>query len=453
MGDALQVFLAVLFFGGFILILSILFKNIFAPKKIAALRNLIKAENYKQAILLAKDILIKDKNNTEAHFILGESYFQQKKYELALIEFKIAEKAGVYENFDEKKLRERLGELFSRFNELDEALKEYILLTNKFSKEHTYYYLAGELFEKKENDAQALKYYSDCVKIYGNYVPALLKLGIMMYKAKRQSEASSYLQSVISKEPENYEAFYYLGMISKADSNYKNAVKYFEKAAKSPELKVRALMEKGMAFIMQKSYDEAIIELNRALKNCLEENNVKINLRYLLANCYELNRNVTEAINLWEQIYAVNPKFKDVSEKLSSYQEIRIDDRMKDFLTATDVDFVDMCKGIIFHMGLNIMEQEVLSKDLMEFQCLDADNKWRNMKKHPKIIMISRSGSPVEESVMRQLNDKMRDKQILKGIVITSSGFTKGALAFVKERPIELIEKNALQDLLKKASL
>jgi Restriction endonuclease len=124
---------------------------------------------------------------------------------------------------------------------------------------------------------------------------------------------------------------------------------------------------------------------------------------------------------------------------------------MKDFLTATDIDFVDMCKGIIFQMGLNIMEQEVLSKDLIEFQCLDADNKWRNMKKHPKIIMISRSSAPVEESVMRQLNDKMRNKQILKGIIITSSGFSRGALAFAKERPIELIEKNALQDLLKKA--
>ena len=339
----IQVFLAVLFIGSFVVILIFLFKIFFAPKKISTLRNLMKEENFKQAIIIAKEILAKDKNNNEVHYCLGEAYYQQKKFELALIEFKIAEKSGVYENIEEKKLRERLGELCSKFDDLDESLKEYVLLISKYPNDHTYYFLAGDLFEKKGLESQAIKYYSDCIKINSNYVPALLKLGIIMHKSKRHTEASSYLQSVISKEPDNYEAYFYLGMIAKSESNYKNALKYFEKSSKDNELKVRSLMERGMVYIVQKNYEEAIIELDRALKNCTEENNIKMNIRYVLANCYELNRNVTEAISLWEQIYTINPKFKDVSEKLSNYQELRIDDRMKDFLTATDIDFVDMC--------------------------------------------------------------------------------------------------------------
>ena len=47
----------------------------------------------------------------------------------------------------------------------------------------------------------------------------------------------------------------------------------------------------------------------------------------------------------------------------------------------------------------------------------------------------------------------MRNNGILKAIVVSSSAYSKTALAFVKERPIELIDKNGLQDLLKLATV
>ena len=241
-------------------------------------------------------------------------------------------------------------------------------------------------------------------------------------------------------------------MIEKAEANYKNALKYFEKSLRDKEFKIRSLMERGIIFIYQKKYDEAIIELDRALKNCEEENNIKMNIRYVLAGCYELNRNITDAIILWEQIYAIDSKFKDVSDKLLNYQELRVDDRMKDFLTATDIDFIDICKSIIHNMKLNISEQEILSRDSIEFLCLESDTKWRNVKMRPKLIHISRTSDPIEESTLKQIHDKMREKNIIRGVVITSSVFTKLANAFVKERPIELIDKNGLQDLLKEVS-
>ena len=205
-------------------------------------------------------------------------------------------------------------------------------------------------------------------------------------------------------------------------------------------------------YIYQKKYDEAIIELDRALKNCEEENHIKLNIRYVLAGCYELNRNITDAIVLWEQIYAIDSKFRDVSTKLLNYQELRVDDRMKDFLTATDIDFVDICKSIIHSMNLNVSEQEVLSRDSIEFLCLETDTKWRNVKRRPKLIHISRTSDPIEDDTLKQIHDKMRENNIIRGVVITSSVFTKLSYAFVKERPIELIDKNGLQDILREVS-
>ena len=449
----LQVFLIIFVSGGILITLYLIVSHILYPRKITTLKNYIKAGNYKSAINIAKEIINKDKENTEAHYYLGECYYTQGKYELALNEYKKAEKRGFYEKINEKDLREKLGELYLKSNNIEEALKEYILLTKKYTNESLYYFKAGELFEQKEMTQQAINYYTYSLKLNKEYAPALTNLGILLIKSKSFLDARKSLSLAVSKEPMNYKAIFHLGLLEKKSNNFREALKYFEKSERDKEFKVRSLMEKGIILMAQYKYEEAVVELDRALKNCDIENNIKMNVRYVLANCYEKKRNITEAIALWEEIYAINPNFKDVGQKLTDFQDLRMDDRMKDFLTATDIDFLDMCKGIITGMELNILEYEVLSRDSIEFLCLEPDTKWRNMKKKPKIIHISRNNNPLDEIVLRKLSDKMRSKNIIRAVIITSSGFSKSALAYAKERPIELIDKNNLQNLLKKVSI
>ena len=127
----IMVFLSVLFFGGLVIVLFLIIKKVISPKKISALKSYMKEENYKAAVNLAKEIINKDKTNIEAHYYLGEAYYQQTRYELALVEFKLVDKSAIYDKIDEKKLRERLAELYLKFDDINEALKEYILLTKK----------------------------------------------------------------------------------------------------------------------------------------------------------------------------------------------------------------------------------------------------------------------------------------------------------------------------------
>ena len=128
-----QTFLIVLVLGGFAIIFFLVFKNMFFPKKISALKNYLKNENYKSAVVLAKEIINKDKGNTEAHFYLGEAYYKQNKNELALIEYKLAEKSGLYSNISERELREKLAELYDKMDNIEDSLKEYILLSKQYS--------------------------------------------------------------------------------------------------------------------------------------------------------------------------------------------------------------------------------------------------------------------------------------------------------------------------------
>lgn len=450
----LETFLGVVVIGLSALFLYILIRNIIYPKKISTLKTYLKNGNYKSAINIAKEILKKNPNNIEAHYYLGEAYYKMEKYELALMEYKAAEKTGLYQNIDEKSLREKLANLYIKTGNIDEALKEYILLIKQNPSDYIYYYQAGELFLKKNQTNNALKFFAHSANLNKNHAPTLFNIGIILYENKNFTSAQKYLQKSLELDPNNLKAYFYLGLIDSSMNNYKSALKNFEKVISDKEFKLKALVERAKIYMAMGDYNTAIIELERALKNTDEEkNNITLNIKYLLANCYELNRNVIDAIKYWEQIYSVNPSFKDVAEKLISYQDLRMDDRMKDFMTATDTDFIDMAKRIVEYMGLNIVDVDILTKDSVEIFCLEQDTKWRNVKKKPKIIHISRKTTPIDEGIIRNLSEKMKQKGVIRSMVITASSFTKGALNYAKERPIELIDKNGLQEILKNANI
>ncbi len=447
----LNVFFGVLLFGGLVFVLVIFLKKLM-PKKIGPLKTAARSGNYKEAIKLAKEILQKDHNNTEAHYYLAEAYYNQSKFELALIEYKEADKVGVYsKDISELELRKRLAELYTKFENYEEALKEYILLIKKHPNDYTLYFQCGDMFQKRGMKDQAYTYYSKSVGIYNRYPPCLLNLGILCFEFKKFGEAATYLEAVVKIEPSNYQAFFYLGLLKKNENDIKSALKNFEAASRGKEFKVRSLMERGICFILSSKYEDAVIELERALKNSENESqNIVLNIRFVLAQCYEATRNITEAIEQWEKIYSIKPDFKNVSEKLANYQDLRLDDKMKDFLTATNEDFFDISKNIIEkYMGLNITDSKIISAEDIQFYTLEGNEGFRNVKKKPVLVQISRRSSPIDEVTLRKLHELMKEAGIIKGIMICSSSFSKLAMAFTQERPIELIDKDGLQNLFK----
>ncbi|HOV12751.1 MAG TPA: tetratricopeptide repeat protein [Spirochaetota bacterium] len=451
-GLVINIFLSVLLFGGISIILFIVLKKLMSPNKIGQLRTLIKGSNYKLAIKVAKDIIAKDSNNLEAHYYLGECYYNEGKYELALMEYKASDKVGAHNlhHINEFDLRLRLGELYIKFDNIEEALKEYLLLQKNYPDDSVLNFKIGELFEKKSMRDQAITHYQKSLSNNPNYVPALINNGVLLYEVKKYGDAAKNLEQSIKLEPSNYKAHFYLGLLKKAENNQKGAIKHFDISVRDKDYKVRSLMEKGTILMSMNKFDEAVIELERAAKNIEDPKSaLTLNTRYLLAACYEQMRNITEAISQWEKIYSVKPDFKNVGEKLANYQDLRMDDKMKDFMTATNDEFLDICKKIVLNMGANITDMNILSNEGIEFFTLEGSEKFRNVKKKPKMFYIFRKSSPIEESTLRKVHETMRSKEIIKAVVITSSDFTKQALAFVQERPIELVDKNGLQNILK----
>ena len=74
------------------------------------------------------------------------------------------------------------------------------------------------------------------------------------------------------------------------------------------------------------------------------------------------------------------------------------------------------------------------------------------MRKQAQYLRFYRAIEPVEDTAVREVLDKAKAANCTKSYVIASSGFTRTAIAFAENRPVELIEKQRLETLLTTSS-
>lgn len=426
-------------------------KSVLAPKKLATVANFQKQGKHTSAIRIAKQILEKEPRNAEAHFLLANSYKAELKSEIALMELKKVNELGSFGGYcKENEFRLIIAELFEQFNQPEEALKEYILLIKLMPTMGEYYFKAGKLFENRNKADKAAQYYRKAIQLTPRLSEAHFSLGYILTKTKKNVEAKAEFEDALKYKPDLYAAHFYLGKLQKGNHDYIPALLSFEKASRDQDFKVKSLIERGACYMNLKSYDKAIIELERGIKLTTNASSPEtLYAKYFLATCHEIERDFENAIDQWEQIYAKKPNFKDVAEKLSQYQELRSDDRMKDYLTSGGAEFQEICKALTNSMGLNITELSEI-KNGCQIIAVDGDTKWRGTRKMPKLIWYLRIPDMVPDTTVRAIHEKMKALSVTRTIIVVSTNFSRKAQEYAESRPIDLIGKELLQSELKK---
>ncbi len=449
------IIILIIFFGLAIAFLAyFIIKSIISPKKTSSMITLLKQGKYNASGKIAKQIIAKEPKNTDAHYCLGLSYAAEGKSELGLMEFKTVNQIGIFTKYcTEKVFRLKIAELYLRYDQPEEALKEYLLLIKLNPDEGEYYFKVGELFESRNKSDKAINYYRKALQLDGRNATAHYKLGHILYRNKKPVEAKAELELSVKLQPENYIAYFTLGKILKENHDYVAALVALEKAQREPTNKVKALVERGGCYMSMNNFEKAQSELERAVK--LAENPAAPETlygRYFLAACYEKVRNLDKAIEQWEQIYQKKPSFRDVAEKLSNYQELRTDDRIKDFVTANVKEFMAICQAMT-------VEMDLISQDINEIAngcqviAIEGQSKWRAAKKMPKCLWFLRTPERVSETIVRSMQDYMKKQNINRGLIFSSSDFSRKAVEYAQNRPIDLQDKEKLQEILKKIKL
>ena len=445
--------IASIILGAAIVVFTVfLIRNLVAPKQIDGIVKLIKQDKASQAVKAAKKIIVREPRSTDAHYLLGMAYEKEGKEELALMEYQTVNQLGLFTNItQEGPFRERIARLYTKFNQPEEALKEYLLLAKREPNNPKILFEIGSLFESRNRSDKAASYYKKAIDLDQNNAEAHFRLGSLFYRAKRSAEAKEFLERAIKLKPDNLKANYYLGKILKDNRDWQPALSYLEKASKDPEFKSKALVERGGAYMQMSQFERAIPELQRAVKSAPSAGSQEaLYARYFLSIAFEKTRQIEPAIEQWEAIYSQKPGFRDVAEKLSQYQELRTDDRVKDYMTAAPEEFLQLCTGVVDAMGLTVRDTASIGEGC-RIVAVESQSKWRNARKLPKLIQFLRLTDPVDEPTIRDTHEEMKKQNITRGVVVSSSDFTRRARTFAESRPVDLYGREQLQTLLKRS--
>ena len=439
---------------GFLLFFIV--KNFAAPRKIEGIQKLIKQGKYSSAIKQAKAMITKDPRDFKAHYYLGKAYLADNKPELALMEFKTVNQTAIFDQFfSEIEFRKQIAQLYFKFNQPEEALKEYLLLTKLEPNNAENFYNAGKIFEQRNKSDQALSAYQKTIQLNKRHVKAHAALGLLLFKGKQYGEAKKEIDYAIRLSPETFSSYYYLGKILKESKDFAGAVNAFEKSLRDPEFKQRSLIERGSCYLEANNLEKAINEYDRAVRASKNESSQEtLYARYFLASCYEKSRKIDQAIEQWEKIYSVNRSFKDVGAKLAEYKDIQTNDHMKEYLTSSNEQFMEICKKVAltaYNLGArNITPTKFGCKMVATIAKQDS---WMNVRQQVFLMLFFRESDLIEDTILRKSLEEMKPQNYFKCIVCTSSGFTRTAYSFAENRPFELIPKEKLEKLLENANI
>ena len=421
------------------------------PRRIDEIAQMIEAGQIKQAIKKLTDILEKDDRNSYAHFLLADAYARDNNIKFAIVEYRQVLKYGKYsEKVVEVDVRSRLAKLYQEQGSFDDAKNEYLILTKLEPDNFQNFFELGSIYFRMNTLDRALTFLKKSAALNPRHEQSHYYLGQIYYQTNLYPDAKQCFIESIKIDPLNYRSHYFLGLVLRQMQDYEWAIKEFDIAQKSEELKVKCFLAKGSCHMQKGMLPKAMMEFERGLKFARKGSDTEMGLRYYLAECYEKTRDLHSAIHQWEKIVEIKPNFRDVQAKLKNYAEFRQDDRMKDFLITGLSQFEHTCRKIVEAMNFNITDINIISDTEIEIIGTESEGKWRNTRQTNRLIRIFRDTETIQDKTLRNLHESMKAKNATRIIVISTGDFSQSAIDFANTRPIELYGKNELVGMLRK---
>jgi pilus assembly protein FimV len=119
-------------------------------------------------------------------------------------------------------------------------------------------------------------------------------------------------------EEEDYETHYNLGIAYKEMGLIDDAIREFQTSRNNPKRFVPSSNMLGVCYMEKGLYPLAVDVLKNAIEKMEDRSESYWAMNYDLAEAYENNGNLKEALDLYTEVYGWNSKFRSVSDKMEN---------------------------------------------------------------------------------------------------------------------------------------
>ena len=120
----------------------------------------------------------------------------------------------------------------------------------------------------------------------------------------------------------DYEAHYVAALEYKEQGQLDEAVRELRIASDDPDNLQRNTSMLALCYLQQGAYPSAIKEFTKVLSSMPESASTYLHVKYELADAHMQNRDYSRASELFREVLAMDPDFKDTAAKIDALKEI-----------------------------------------------------------------------------------------------------------------------------------
>lgn len=381
---------------------------------------------------------------------LGELYFEEHLWDKAYPLYdSLGKLAAVHQEIDIFKSMQRAGVCAAKLNKSKEAIENLTVAYKINSHDFETNYYLGQALMQLQNYDKAVPCFKKALVLNNDAQGLYFLLGHCLYQAHHFHESLPYLKKALDENPDNKEALFEMADAMSQDGHGDKAMKVFMHLRPDPVFGARSCLQAGLIHSKNNDNESAIQDFTIGLKHEGTPLEVKLELRYRLANCLFAVNKISQGLQELKTIQSVNSQYKDVSSLISRYAELSSNSNLQTYLVAGTSDFVALCRKIV--IGLN-------SDSNVKFIDINVGAVYTDITAHidnvkwedTEIFRFFRTTGLTGEIYLRDFHGTIHDLKVDKGVCITAGTFTEEAHKFIDGRPIDLIEKPSLAKLLKK---
>ena len=189
------------------------------------------------------------------------------------------------------------------------------LLTDVQQKDPQIYvipFLLGESALRRQNWEHAAEQLQRCLALNPNFDNAMTGLARALAKLGRVDEAKSWLNKALQSNPQNYRAWYQMGLLD-AGSDPAAALSAYEKTIAIQPNFSAGQRELGMLLFQQKNYAASAPHLEKTIKLGLED----ARLHNFLGICYNRTNRTLKAVREFQRAIELDPKLAEAHLNLA----------------------------------------------------------------------------------------------------------------------------------------
>ncbi|XPV69998.1 MAG: tetratricopeptide repeat protein [Halarcobacter sp.] len=255
-------------------------------------------ETSKQTYL---DILIEDKNNSEALGNLGVIYRalgdNNKSYEYYI--------KAINSNPKNIMVYNNLGNLLKDTGNYKAALKVYSDAIKIEPKNYLMYNNLGMVYEKLKDYNKAIQSYKESVRINPNYDKAVNNIGVVLYKQKKYKESIEIFKIALKINPKYYELYSNIGACY-------NKLKMYDESIEALNIAIEKNPKNGGAYTNLGNVYNKLFDYKKAAK--LHEKSIELdpngsNAYSNVGTSYKHLGQVKKAIDSYKKAIELDPNF------------------------------------------------------------------------------------------------------------------------------------------------